>query len=192
MRARIIWCATLALAALPVWASEGGEGGMSPFAGDVGNALWTIAIFLLVVFVLGRFAWRPILSGLQSRESFIRQSIEEARRDRAEAEERLKQYIDKLNHARSEATAIVDEARRDADVVKQRIEQEASAEAARIVERARREIQLATEGAVKEIYALTAKLSTQVASKILEREITPQDHERLIRESIDRLTGGEN
>jgi len=165
---------------------------MSPFAGDVGNALWTIAIFLLVVFVLGRFAWRPILSGLQSRESFIRQSIEEARRDRAEAEERLKQYIDKLNHARSEATAIVDEARRDADVVKQRIEQEASAEAARIVERARREIQLATEGAVKEIYALTAKLSTQVASKILEREITPQDHERLIRESIDRLTGGEN
>jgi len=175
-----------ASAALPAWAAEGGEPG-GVFAGDVGNALWTLVIFGAVVFVLGKFAWKPILSGLQAREQFIRTSLEEARRDRAEAEARLKQYEERLNSARSEATAIVEEARRDADAVKRRIEEEANAEAGRIVERAKREIGIAKETAVKELYSLSARLTTDVASRILAREITAHDHERLIRESIERL-----
>lgn len=176
-------------AALPALASEGGEPG-GVFAGDVGNALWTLVIFGTVVFVLGKFAWGPILSGLTAREKFIRTALEEAQRNRAEAEARLKEYVDQLNSARSEATAIVEEARRDADVVKRRIEEEAGGEAARIVERAKREITLAKETAVKELYSLSAKLTTEVAGKILRREITAHDHERLIRESIDKLAGG--
>lgn len=184
--------ASVALAAasfaLPALGSEGGEPG-GVFAGDIGNALWTLVIFGGVVFVLGKFAWKPILSGLQAREAFIRTSLEEARRDRAEAETRLKQFEERLNSARSEATAIVEEARRDADAVKRRIEEEANAEAGRIVERAKREIGIAKETAVKELYSFSAKLTTDVASRILAREITAQDHERLIRESIERLTG---
>lgn len=184
--------ASVALAAasvtLPAWAAEGGQPG-GVFAGDVGNALWTLVIFGAVVFVLGKFAWKPILSGLQAREAFIRTSLEEARRDRAEAEARLKQYEERLNSARSEATAIVEEARRDADVVKRRIEEEAGGEAGRIVERAKREIAIAKETAVKDLYSLSARLTTDVASRILAREITVQDHERLIRESIERLDG---
>lgn len=178
-------------AALPAWASEGGEPG-GVFAGDIGNALWTLVIFAVVIFVLGKFAWRPILDGLTAREKFIRTALEDAQRDRVEAEARLKEYVDKLNAARSEATAIVDEARRDADVVKRRIEEDASAEAAKIVERAKREIGLARETAVKELYSLSAKLTTDLAGKILRREINPRDHERLIRDSIDKLAGGEN
>jgi len=177
-----------AFVALPLLAAEGGEPG-GVFAGDVGNVLWTLVIFGAVVFVLGKFAWKPILNGLQAREAFIRDSLEEARRDRATAEERLKEYEERLNAARSEATAIVEEARRDADVVKRRIEDEANAEAGRIVERAKREIGIAKETAVKDLYSLSAKLTADVASKILAREITPQDHDRLIRESIDRLGG---
>jgi len=177
-----------AFVALPVLASEGGEPG-GVFAGDVGNVLWTLVIFGAVVFVLGKFAWKPILSGLQAREEFIRSSLEEARRDRADAEARLKEYEDRLNTARTEATAIVEEARRDADSVQRRIEEEADAEAERILERARREIAIAKETAVKELYSLSAKLTADVAGKILAREITPQDHERLIRESIERLGG---
>jgi F-type H+-transporting ATPase subunit b len=176
------------LVPLPLLAAEGGEPG-GVFAGDVGNALWTLAIFALVVYVLGKFAWKPILSGLQAREAFIRSSLEEARRDRAEAEARLRQYEERLNSARSEATAIVEEARRDADVVKRRIEVEAGDEAGRIVERSKREIAIAKETAVKELYSLSARLTADVAGRILAREITPGDHERLIRESIARLGG---
>jgi len=173
------------LATAPLFASEGGAVG--PFEGNVGNAVWTLVVFALVVFVLGKFAWGPILSGLTDREKFIRESLEEARRDRKEAEARRKEYTDQLNSIRAEATAIVEEARRDADAVKQRIELEANAEAAKMVERAKREIGLAKEGAVKELYEVSGRLTTEIVGKILQREINPQDHERLIRDSLNRL-----
>ena len=183
--------ATGLLASLPALAREEGEPG-GVFAGDVGNVIWTLIIFGLVVFVLGRFAWGPILSGLQSREAFIRESLESARRDREQAEARLAQYVEKLNSARSEATAIVEEARRDAETVKRRIEEEANVEASRMVERAKREIGIAKETAVKDLYGVAARLTTEVAGRILAREIKPQDHERLIRDSISKLAGPES
>ena len=71
--------------------------------------------------------------------------------------------------------------------MKQRIEQEANAEAAKMVERAKREIGLAKEGAVKELYEVSGRLTTEIVGKILQREINPQDHERLIRDSLNRL-----
>jgi F-type H+-transporting ATPase subunit b len=182
-----LFAAALSLAlAAPAFAAEAAEGGhggdaSNPFAGDIGNALWTLVVFLAVVIVLGKFAWGPILGALQKREDFIRQSLEQAKREREEAELRLKEYVDKLNTARSEATAIVDEGRRDAEATKRRIEAE------KIIARGKREIEIATETAVHQIYSLAARLSTDAAAKILGREITSQDHERLIAQSIDEL-----
>jgi F-type H+-transporting ATPase subunit b len=179
-------------AAAPALAGEpGAEGGLSPFSGDLGNAIWTLLTFGLVVFVLGRYAWKPILNGLGQREQFIRSALEQAQRDREEAEAHLRDYNEKLIAARAEATAIVEEARRDAETVKHRLEEEANAEAEKIIERARREIGIARQTAVKDLYAVAARLTTDLAGRILEREIRPQDHERLIRDSIARLSSAE-
>lgn len=175
-----------AFAAGAALASEGGEPG-GVFAGDIGNALWTLVIFGLVVFVLGKFAWKPILKGLNDREAFIRASLEQAKRDRDEAELRLKEYNEKLVHARKEATEIVEEARRDADVVKHKIEEAGRAEAAAMVERAKREIAIATDSAKKELYSVSADLATRIAEKLLVRELSPADHDRLLREAIDDI-----
>lgn len=187
----LISLVSLALFAAPALAQEaehgGGEGPSSPFAGDLGNAIWTLVIFALVVFVLGKFAWGPILNTLQARETFIREALETAKRDRDEAELRRKEYEDRLAQARAEATAIVDEGRRDALVTKQRIEEEAQREADKRLERAKREIQIATETATKELYQLSTRLATEMAGKVIGRELTPQDHERLIAESLDGL-----
>ncbi len=109
--------ALVGLLATPLVASEAAAaGGGGPFSGDVGTALWTLVIFALVVLVLGKYAWSPLLSGLQARERFIGEALESAGRDREAAEARLKEYEQKLAKARDEATAIVDEARRDAEV----------------------------------------------------------------------------
>ncbi|HKH44813.1 MAG TPA: F0F1 ATP synthase subunit B [Thermoanaerobaculia bacterium] len=178
---------TLMLVAAPVAAQEGGHGeavANNPFAGDIGNALWTVIIFVLVLVVLGKYAWGPILSNLQARENFIFESLEKAKRDRDEAEARLRQYEERLASARGEASAIVEEGRRDADVVKRRIEDDAHKEADRMIERARREIQIATDTATKELYTLSARLATDMATRIVGKELSPQDHERLISESI--------
>ena len=188
-RIRVPLVLLAAFFALPVFASEAGEPA-GVFSGDVGNVFWTLIIFGLVVFVLGRYAWKPILQGLQHREQFIRGALVQAKNDRDEAEARLREYTEKLTAARAEATAIVEEARRDADVVRRRIEEEANVEAGRIVERARREIGIARQTAVRDLFAVASRLTTDVASRILEREIKPEDHERLIRDSISRLSAG--
>lgn len=171
-------------------ASEEGHGegaSPNPFAGDVGNAVWTLLIFFVLLFVLGKYAWGPVLEGLQSRERFIRESLEEARQNRDEARARLEEYEAKLASARAEVDEIMAEARRDAEALRKREEERARGEAEKTLERARREIQIATDTAVKEIYERATKLSVDAASRILGREISASDHERLIAESIDSL-----
>ena len=166
-------------------ASGGGESNI--FAGDLGNAIWTLVIFGLVLFVLGKYAWGPMLDSLQQREKFIRESLEQAKADRESAEARLKEYEEKLTSARAEATAIVEEGRKDAHEARHRIEEDARAEADKMVERAKREIQIAQQTAVKELYAASASLATDLAGRVLGREVKPEDHERLITESLDEL-----
>jgi F-type H+-transporting ATPase subunit b len=177
---------SFSLTALPTLASEGGEQ-PNLFTGDLGNVFWSLATFLVVLGVLGKFAWRPILGALQKREDFIRDSLACAKRDREESERKLKEYTDKIVAARSEATAIVDEGRRDAEALRRKFEEDAKAEAKAIMERSRREIQIATETAVKELYSLSAKLATDVAGKIIRKELNAKEHERLIAESIEEL-----
>lgn len=169
-------------------ASEEGSGGPSLFTGDLGNIFWSLLTFIAVLVVLGKFAWGPILGALQKREDFIRDSLKQAKADREQAEARLKQYGEKLETARAEATAVVDEGRRDGEVLKRKIEEQAKAEAAALVERAKREIRVATDTAVKELYSMTARLSTDIASRIIRKELSPADHERLVAESIEELS----
>jgi len=178
------------LLATPTLASEAteaaGEAAHEPnlFSGDLGNMIWTLVVFALVVFVLGKFAWKPILKGLQAREDFIRTSLEEAKADRDKAEEALQGIDAKLQEARTQASGIVEEGRRDADVVRQRIEAEAREESDKMVARAKREIDLATQGAVKEIYAKAETLAIEAATAVIGREVSAEDHQRLIQDAI--------
>lgn len=158
------------------------------FAGDLGNAIWTLIIFLCVLFVLGKFAWRPILGALQQREQFIHQSLVEAKRDREEAEARLREYVAQLDRAREEATAIVEEGRRDAEVVRRQIHEEARAEADAMIHRARREIAIARDTAIKDLYDLTAEMATEVAGRVIRRQLSAEERRRLVDESIEELS----
>lgn len=178
--------AVVATSGAQAFASEGGAP-PNPFAGDLGNALWTLVIFVLVLGVLGKFLWGPILKGLQSREDFIAKSIRDADDANKKAQQLLTQYSEQLDKARTEASAIVDEGRRDAEVVKRNLQEEARKEANAIVERARREVGIARDTAIRELYDLGAKLATEVAGKIVAKEINQADHQRLIEESIAEL-----
>ncbi len=165
----------------------GGDGSPNLFAGDLGNIIWTLLIFGLVLFVLGRFAWGPILEGLQKRETFIHDALAKAKDDRDEAESRLREYEGILDKARAEATAIVEEGRRDADVLRVKIEADAKAEREAELARAKREIGIAKQTAVKELYELSGRLATDMAGRIIGRELTAGDHQRLIEESIAEI-----
>src|ERR1700720_2051132 len=127
MRQRLTSIAVLVLTVLPLTASaqEHEAVTLSPFAGNLGNAIWTLAIFVIVVIVLGKFAWGPILALLQQREEFIHRSVSDAKRDRDEAEARLKEYSAKLQRAQAEAATIIDQARRDTERLREELKQKA-------------------------------------------------------------------
>jgi len=170
-------------------ASEG-EGGPSLFTGDLGNIIWSLLTFVVVLWVLGKFAWGPILGALQKREDFIRDSLEQAKHDRERARAEREEFAEKLAAAKTEAAGIIDEGRRNAESLKRKIEEDAKAEANAIIERAKREIGLATDSAIKELYDTSGKLAVDIASRIIRKEISAKDHERLISDSLEEMSKG--
>ncbi len=189
-KATICFLAVFALLAIAVPAAAAGaeaEGGSNLFAGDLGNAIWTLVIFLGLLAVLSKFAWGPILGALQGREDFIRDALAKAKDDRDAAEAKLAEYEGILDKARAEATSIVEEGHRDADVLRAKIEEKAKSEAEKMLDRAKREIDLAKDTAKKELYTVSGELSTRIASKIVGRSLTDADHQRLIDESITEI-----
>lgn len=185
---RVLWAAAVALF-LPAtaFAAEGG-GSWNPLVdGDVGNFFWTLVTLVVVFLILQRFAWKPLLSALQEREAFIEDKLSQAAVQNEAAEKRLAEYEERLANARTEVEAILDEARRDAAVLREREESAAKEEAQAMIQRAKREIEVATDTAVKHLYEKTTALATTAASAILDRELKPEDHERLVADAIRAL-----
>ena len=182
---KLLTLAFFAFAAMPLHAAE--EAPLSPFAGNVGNAVWTLGIFLIVVIVLGKFAWGPVLSLLQQREQFIHKSLSDAKHDRDEAEARLKDYAAKLQSAQVEAVAILDEAKRDAERLRDDLKQRARTEADNMVRNAEKQIEMQTTRATAQIRQEAVDLSVTIASKILQRAISKEDNEKLIADALKQI-----
>jgi F-type H+-transporting ATPase subunit b len=162
------------------------------FAGGLGNMIWTTIIFAIVVVILGKKAWPQILRTLNEREASIRGALEHAQREREAAEKLLADYKRQIDHARQEATAIVEEGRRDGEEVRRRLAEEARRESAETLARAKREIQLAADAAVKELHDQTSELAVQLAGGIIRKELRADDHRALLTESLARMSASKN
>ncbi len=125
MHQRFSAITVLVLTVIPaVVSAQEHETALSPFAGDVGNALWTVVIFVLVVLVLGKFAWGPILDQLKTRENFIHDALSAAKQQKEAAEASLKEYTEKLRAARAEADSIIAQSRTDAERLREEMRSE--------------------------------------------------------------------
>lgn len=167
--------------------AAGGEGSNSMFIGDVANAIWTLVVFTIVFIILAKFAWGPMTEGLQKRESFIRDSLTNAKIEREKAEQMMAEYTAKLEAAGDKAGEIVEEARRDAEETRKRLLAEAKADAEALAERTKRDIELARDDAVKRLHDDAIELATAVASKLIQKELNASDHQALIDQSLSEL-----
>jgi F-type H+-transporting ATPase subunit b len=150
-------------------------------------AIWTLVVFLVLLWVLGRYAWKPMLQGLEQRESTIRNELEQAQHERQEAQALNERWKAEMAKAQDQVRALLDEARRNAQHAAEDLLNKAKADAQAERERGRREIALATDQALQQIAAQTANLATLVSSKALRREMTPDDHRRLVDEALAEL-----
>lgn len=166
-----------------------GEGeGATPFAGALYQSIAALICFSLLVVILAKFAWGPIINGLQAREHKIKDDLESAEKARAEADEALATYKAQIAEAQKEAQSVVAEARKSAEQAAAKIKADTEAEIAQMKERAQAEIASAKDAALSEVYAQTAELSTQIAGRILQREINAADQQQLVSDSLAELT----
>ena len=154
---------------------------------DPGLFIWTILTFLVLVGLLARFAWKPLLEALERRQAMIAKSLEDAQQARQELERLQRESAQMLAAARVEAEAIVSRSRSDAEVLREELKQKSRAEAAAIVKNAERQIQLETARAVQQIRGEAVNLSVAIASKILRRQVSKEDNEGLIEETLKQV-----
>jgi F-type H+-transporting ATPase subunit b len=156
---------------------------------DPGLFIWTIITFLVLLAVLARFAWTPLLQALDKRQSQIRQSLDDADRARQELERLHHESAEIIAKARTDGDAIIARSRSDAERVREEMKQKARAEADHIVKNAERQIQLETARALQQIRQEAVDLSVLIASKILQRTVSKEDNERLIDDALRQVDG---
>lgn len=166
-----------------------GHAGANTEPGEVKTdmAVFTAAVFLLLVVILRKFAWGPIAAGLEKREGHIAHEIAGAEKANHEAKALLADYQKKLDAAQLEVRGILDEARRDAENAKQATVAEARAEAAAEGARVMRDIEAAKDAAMRELATVAADQALALAGKLLQQKLQPADHARLIDDALAKF-----
>jgi F-type H+-transporting ATPase subunit b len=155
---------------------------------DIDLAICTLIVFLLTLGVLRKFAWGPIVTGLERREQAIADNIATAENAAEEARKLTAHYEEKLAGAADEVRAIIEEARRDAEHVGQQIVDKAQAKAAEEGQRLVREVEQAKHTALREISDRGADLAVSLAGKIVAKELKTEDHAALIRNDLAKFS----
>jgi len=158
-----------------------------PTEGGAANAIVTLVVFSLVAIMLGVGVWPKITKGLDERTAKIAGEIEAAEIARKQAKEALEEYEANLADARAEARQMLEQTRAEQAELSAQLRAKADAELSELRDRARQDIEAAKKSAVNEIYAESVMLASQIAGKILEREVSVQDQQRLIDESLSQM-----
>ncbi|MGL6097463.1 MAG: hypothetical protein ACRC7O_16905 [Fimbriiglobus sp.] len=180
--------AALVLLAVPAAAlADTGGAKPNPLSPNLVNAGVTVLVFLALLAVLRAFAWGPIMAGLQAREDANFAALDEARKAKGEAEELRVKLAADMAAAQDKVRGLIEEARRDADILRQKEREAGVKDAQEERERAKREILAAKDAALKEIYDSSVQLAATMSAKTIARQITPDDHRRLLDESLAEL-----
>ncbi len=147
---------------------------------DPGVGIWTIITFVLLLVVLKKMAWKPILASLDEREKTIKQSLDQAQRLQGENARLAEEQKRILEAARAEAAGIVQNSREAAEVLRRQLEQAAQAEKARILASAQQEIETQKRQALAELRKTAADLSISVAEKLIRQNLDDSKNRALV------------
>ena len=154
---------------------------------DPGLFVWTILTFLLLVFVLAKFAWKPLLKMLQDREDMVRSSLEDAEKAKSELERLNEESEAIMAKARSEAQSILADGKAAAEKVKDDIIAKSKEQANKIREDAGNQIQVEKDKAISEIKEEVVNLTLSVAEKLIQKNLSDADNKSLIEESLKKV-----
>jgi F-type H+-transporting ATPase subunit b len=154
---------------------------------DPGLFIWTIVTFLVLLYLLSRFAWKPLLQALEERQTSIRQSLDDAEKAKQELAQVQAESNRIVQQARSDADAIIANSRADAARLQEELAKKAREQANGIIENAQKEIQQQTDSSLAQIREEAVDLSLMIASKLIQRNISREDNDQLIAEALKQI-----
>ena len=165
-------------------AAEGGQGSLIEINWTLGVQLVS---FLLLLAVLYKFLYQPLLGALEGRTAAIEQQLAEAKAAREDAQRELAAMEERIRAAHADAQALRERALREAGELRDRLSAEARQEAARLVESAQAQVAAEVRRARAELRGEVGALATQVAERLIRKSLTDEDHQRLVREALARI-----
>lgn len=168
------------LVAAPLYAQTGAGEGSSLMSLKSNLMFWTLVIFLLLFFVLTKYAFKPITAAVEEREKALEDALASAKRDREEAERILAEHRAKIEAARSDAQKVIADARATAEEMRNDILAKARAEQQATVERAAEEIQREKERAVAELRREAVEMAILGAAKVIEQNLDTEKNRQLV------------
>ena len=170
--------------------AHGGAGAPNPLVKlDPGLFIWTILTFLILFFVLSKFAWKPLLTLLESRENTIKSSLEDAEKAKQELERLNTESEAIISDARSEAQSIRVEAKSAAEKIKADIMAQAGEDAKKLRDETEKQIQVEKDKAISEVRQEVVGLAITVAEKVIRKNLSKEDNQDLIEDSLKKLKG---
>jgi len=154
-----------------------------------GLTLWTVITFFVLILVLAKFAFGPIVRMLDERERTIRDAIDQAKKERAEAERLLAEQKESLQTAQREAAALAQRSRGEVEALRQELTARARKEADELVATARAQIQEEKGKAVSELRSQVADMAIEVARRLIPQAVDEKTHRALVEEYVRQLPG---
>ena len=154
---------------------------------DLNTLIWSIINFFVLLAILYKFLYKPILGMIDSRKEEVANNLSHADASRKEAEDMFADYKRQLSEATSEAAEILTKANKAAEEAKNALISQARDEAAAISVKAQQEIGREKEKALKEVRDEIAGLAVLAAGKVLEKSITKEDHEKLVNDFVSQV-----
>lgn len=154
---------------------------------EPGLMIWTWITFFIVMGILARKAWGPMIDALDKRQADIRTALDAADRARAESEQLETKYQEQLQASRKEGQKVLNDARAAAEKLRIELEGAARKKSADLVAKARDQIVVERDQALREIRATVVDLSLSIAGKVVERNLTTQDNRKLVEESLRQI-----
>src|SRR5919198_2704929 len=170
-----------------IFAAEDSGSGSFLVSPNVGLMIWTLVVFGLSMYLLGKLAFPRIAEALDRRQKAIEESIDAAEHTRAEAEKILAEYRERLAEARGQADDIVARARKTGEAAEHEILADARAKREEMMEQTRRDIEAETRRAIQEIRAEVADLTVLATEKVARKALTDEDQKRLVEEALAEL-----
>lgn len=154
---------------------------------DPGLFIWSIITFMVLFFVLAKFAWKPLLKMLQDREDMIRTSLDDAEKAKVELERLNEESEAIMAKARSEAQTILADGKAAAEKVKEDTVAKAKEQANKIREDAEKQILVEKDKAIADIKQEVVNISLSVAEKLIHKNLSDADNKALIEESLKKV-----